>query len=532
MSRRERLVLGAIVGLGALLRIWGLTFGLPHPEARPDETIVVITALGLLYAGLNPHFFIWPSLVFYTVAALYRIGWEIGHLRGLYRLKFDMFKAAAVHISPYVMVPRAMVVAAGLATIWLVFRLADRLFDRLTALTAAFFLAIAFVHVRDSHFGVTDVPMTMMALAAVLALTRALEEPTRLRRWVVAGVLCGLTASTKYNGGLVLGAGLATAVLALLRQPRDERPRIVRGAGVLVLVTVAAFLCTSPYVVIDWPHFSEALRFDFDVLGRGHGMALERGWIHHLTFSLRYGLGPPLLVAAIVGIPLLVATSWRNAVLLLTFPLLYYYTVGRGHSVFIRYIVPVVPYLCISAAFALVWAVRRVASPATAPKVVALAAVALSIPSIVRAVAFDDLVSRTDSRVLAQEWIAAHVGPHEQVGQIPPVLIYPDFGVQKPQNLVTFDVNQKAFVSDTGRAVPDWIVVPISPLRVYTVAPEEVGTIATRDYVLEATIPVSRGVEPPEWFDQQDQFFMPFANFSLRERPGPEIRIYRRRAAS
>ena len=99
MRRRERLVLPAILLFGAALRLWGLTFGLPHPETRPDETTIVVTAVGLLYAGLNPHFFNWPSFEFYVVSAIYRVGWEIGHLRGAYRLMFDMYKDAAVHAS-------------------------------------------------------------------------------------------------------------------------------------------------------------------------------------------------------------------------------------------------------------------------------------------------------------------------------------------------------------------------------------------------------------------------------------------------
>src|SRR5215475_4531976 len=178
MRPRERLTLTGILITGAALRFWGLAFGVPHSGTRPDETTIVVTAIGLLYAGLNPHFFHWPSLEFYIVSAIYRIGWEIGHLRGLYRLKFDMYKDAAVHITPFVMVPRVLSVIAGVVTIWLVYRLMARLFDRLAALTAAFFVAVAFLHVRDSHFGVTDVLMTMVVVAALVALASAVEQPT------------------------------------------------------------------------------------------------------------------------------------------------------------------------------------------------------------------------------------------------------------------------------------------------------------------------------------------------------------------
>ena len=154
----------------------------------------------------------------------------------------------------------------------------------------------------------------------------------------------------------------------------------------------------------------------------------------------------------------------------------------------------------------------------------------IALPSIQRVVAFDSLIGRTDTRVLAAQWIASHVRDEERVGQIPPALIYPDFGVPKPVNLATFDITRKAFVTGDGTSVsPDWILVPTSPLSEYTVAPNELTNIANRDFVRETTIPATHGSEMSGWFDQQDLFFMPFTTFSMRDRPGPEIQIFRRR---
>jgi hypothetical protein len=139
-------------------------------------------------------------------------------------------------------------------------------------------------------------------------------------------------------------------------------------------------------------------------------------------------------------------------------------------------------------------------------------------------------MARTDTRVLAAEWASAHVRPQEWVGQIPPALIYENFGMAKPANLVTFDINRKAFVSASGATVvPDFLFVPTSPLGAYTVNASELPAIANRDYVREATIAATHGPEMPGWFDQQDLFFVPFTTFTMRDRPGPEIQIFHRR---
>jgi Dolichyl-phosphate-mannose-protein mannosyltransferase len=423
MRRSERLILAAILFIGAALRLWGLRFGVPHLDTQPGETALVTTLTGLINDGGNP--------------------------------------------TTMLIVLRVLSAAAGVATIWLVYRLAERFFDRLTAITAAFFVAIAFLHVRDSHFGDAEVATTALIVAAVLTLLSAIDDPTYWRRWALGAALAGLAASTKYYG----------AVLA-----PDS----------------------------------------------GIGIGLDREWLHHLTFSLWYGLGAPLLVAGLGGVTLIAATSWKKAVMILTFPIVYYATVGRGHTA--REITPVVPFLCIVAAFLLVRIVQRFARPESSPRLVALVAVALALPSIARDLAFDVLIRRTDTRVLAQEWIATHVAADDSIGQIPPVLIYPDFGIAKPVHLATFDINRKAFVSAAGATIsPEWMLVPTSPLTAYTVSSDELATIANRDYVRETSIPATTGPEMSGWFDQRDLFFMPFTTFTMRDRPGPEIQIFRRR---
>jgi 4-amino-4-deoxy-L-arabinose transferase-like glycosyltransferase len=473
MSRSERLILTAILVLGTTLRLWGVTFGAPQ---------------------------------------------------------FDMHKDAAVHATPFLKVPRILAVVAGVATIWLVYRLVERLFDRLTAITAAFFVAIAFLHVRDSHFGVTDIPMTALVVAALVALASAVQDPTRPRRWALSGALSGLAASTNYDGGLVLAAGLAAAVVALIQSEASKRRDVLQGTAALLGAALIAFLCGTPDAILDARHFFEGLQFDFSHLMEGQGIVLGRGWLYHLTFSLWYGLGAPLLVAGLGGMALLAATSWKKAVVILTFPILYYITVGRGYTVFVRYVTPVIPFLCITAAFLLVRLAQRLVRPESVPRFVALIAVVLALPSIARDLAFDVLIGRTDTRTLAQQWIAAHVPAGDSIGQIPPVLIYPDFGIAKPANIATFDINRKAFVSAAGATVsPEWIMVPTSPLTAYTVSPDELATISNRDYVRETSITATHGPEMSSWFDQQDLFFMPFTTFAMRDRPGPEIQIFRRR---
>ena len=70
-----------------------------------------------------------------------------------------------VPLGPYslTLIPRGFVAVAGTATILVLARLARDAAGRATALVAALFLAVAILHVRDSHFATVDVLTTLLA---------------------------------------------------------------------------------------------------------------------------------------------------------------------------------------------------------------------------------------------------------------------------------------------------------------------------------------------------------------------------------
>jgi hypothetical protein len=84
-------------------------------------------------------------------------------------------------------------------------------------------------------------------------------------------------------------------------------------------------------------------------------------------------------------------------------------------------------------------------------------------------------------------------------------------------------------VSDKGEVVvPEWIVLATSPLSVYTTVPDGLQTIIDSSYSTVVTFSATRRPESSGVFDQQDKFFLPYADFNARLCPGPDIRIYRR----
>jgi hypothetical protein len=239
-----------------------------------------------------------------------------------------------------------------------------------------------------------------------------------------------------------------------------------------------------------------------------------------------------MLIAALAGIVVLFVQSWKRAVVLCSFPIVFYVLTGQGQTVFVRYIIPVVPFLCITAAVAVVEVCRRVSRllPLNLAACTAVAACLVALPSITSVTQFDRLLAKPDSRTLARAWIDARRQPGDWLHEESGIQVYPDSGRPEDLHVSRFDAGQRAFVSEDGKVVsPAWVVLGKSPLIGYTTPPPELLEVVSQQFTRVAVFVPTTSDEQPETFDEQDKFFMPYRDFSRRLRPGPEIHVYRRR---
>jgi 4-amino-4-deoxy-L-arabinose transferase-like glycosyltransferase len=342
-------VVWAIVLIAAILRLFPVWFGLPYLGARPDEETAVAHALAILDGDPNPHFFHWPSLTFYAFAALYGVA---GGLRRL--LSLDPALTAEHHL----LVARTFVALAGTLTIAVLFTLARRVAGETAGALAAAFLAVAILHVRESHFAMTDVLMTLLVTLSLALILRGLDTAMAAAdgagggAWfAAAGLAGGLAASTKYSAAAIIAALGAAQLLCLLPWPKNA----LRGRGwipsVLFLAAFAfGFIAATPYALLDFEKFETDLRYDFTHLSGGHNVNLGRGWRYHLTHSLPYGAGVSIFIAAAAGIVPFVRHYSRHAFVVGAFAVAFYASIGSGYTVFFRYILPLVPIVCLLAA--------------------------------------------------------------------------------------------------------------------------------------------------------------------------------------
>jgi 4-amino-4-deoxy-L-arabinose transferase-like glycosyltransferase len=569
---RGRIRLLAIVALAAGLRLWGIDFGLPETRAKPDEHRIVDLALGFFSGDYDPGSFQYPSLYLYALHALYLVYFALGRAFGLFTGAADFVAAAHVGPTPFFLIARCLSAGLGALTVAVLHGIVLRLSDRRAADLSAFFLAVAYLHVRESHFGVTDVAMTFLVSCSTLALL-VWHERGALRAAAAAGALAGLAASTKYSGAMLIApAALSALARAFRSEPAGDRWRVRwlvnaatdRGLLLFTGALILAFFAGTPFALADLDTFLRDVRFEMRHLEAGHAGIQIPGGTHHLFFSLRFGLGAPLLLAGLVGLVAALARDPLRAGLVFGFPLIYFGVAARGSTAFARYMVPVVPFLCAAAgllaADLLARGARRHARLGGA-LVASVLALALALPSLVRAIQLDRLLAREDSRGVASRWFHASLpagssvfqaaqrgtlslGPTQaslrekeqrarQRGEAFRAAVAQAEIARRERALLhgyeewRLERRSGRFVGRRAGALPQYVIVERSPLQFFSAPPANLDRMLASHFRLRREF-VAGQPSKRNRYDPQEAFYLPYAGFAGIDRPGPDILLYER----
>jgi 4-amino-4-deoxy-L-arabinose transferase-like glycosyltransferase len=403
----SRAVLTLVLLGAAVLRLWGVSSGVPS-RLGVDEPEIMERAVRIIRTGdFNPHFFDYPSLYIYVQAIVAAARFVVGAVRG------EWTSLAEAPTSEFYVWGRVVTALTGTATVWLVY-IAGLRWGAPTAGIAAALLAVMPMHVRESHFVLTDIPLTFFVTASFLLSLRASEKGTA-SAFAWAGAAAGLAVATKYTGAPALLFPLLACSIAL---PPHTSRRV--GAAAAFASATGAFLLAAPYTILDLPGFLNGLAWlsnSYRVTALPEPPAIT--YLKHL----RINFGSPAVLLAAAGLALAIAQLARGAgrvksALVVVFPIVYYTFISRQPLVYGRYLLPLVPLLCLLIAAAVAAAGHLTASrfsrAAAAVLTVAVVALAL-IPPLSRSIEFDRSAARTWTNDLTHEWARSHIPPAAKV---------------------------------------------------------------------------------------------------------------------
>ncbi|MDW8317438.1 MAG: DUF2298 domain-containing protein, partial [Anaerolineae bacterium] len=410
------LTLALILLVGLALRVFHVDYAdgqLPHPDERSTVAFYAptirwpepgVSPLDKRQSPLNP---LW------NVERQERRSYTYGHFP-LYLL---VLTANAVHdlaplaerlgaspetvdslrrangVPGFAVVGRVIMAICDTFTVLLVFLLADHIYGRRRGrwwpgLLAAAFSAFTVLQIQLSHFFAVDPISTTFTALAVYAALRTVDAAVPLEAgaqrgspggWaVLTGVGAGLAVASKFSALPILAAPVAASALIWWRRRRAQAeagpaagPWLL--AALAIAVAVLTFAVTSPFAILDWQNFRQAVLVEQGAMVRGDAdfpfTRQYRGTAPYLYFieqQIRWGIGWPLGLLAFAGlgwalVKLFLGRADAGEVIILSWIVPYFGITGLFLAKFMRYMVPVVPFLMVFAAglLAAMWGEAR-----------------------------------------------------------------------------------------------------------------------------------------------------------------------------
>jgi hypothetical protein len=539
--------LAGILILAVVLRVWGIGFGLPYVY-HVDEPAYVSAALnlgaGIIGRQPNPTGF--SNILFGEYATYF----ALGRLTGQFASTAAFEQSYRMDPSAFNLLGRTTSALLGALTVLVVFWLGREIWSPGAGLLASLFLAVAFLHVRDSHYAVPDVAATFFVALCVFLCVHAVRRQVRWSRWAAAAA-GGFALATKWSvlpvliplGIVFVCAGFAS------RQPTARANRFNPAALAIILPLFAGFLAGGFQFLLQPNTFiSYALREAHAGEAGGFGLwqiDTVSGWVFYLK-TLAYGVGIAMLVLGIMGGLGYLFTTLRQkdrlGALVLAFPLAYYLPMGITRHYFARYALPLIPFMALFAAGA-AWAVGRWLGsryPRLGLMLVAVLVLGCAAQPLSQSIRHDLLLTRVDTRTLAKAWIEANIPAGARIAVDWPVhgppLSTPDRSMPGSTQVYTVTVVGLTGLAEHSLAWYrqqgfDYLVassyISSIPLVYEHQDTQRRAFYASLDQELELVQEFRPGKGDNELPFIFDEIYGPAVSLWQRERPGPTLRIYR-----
>jgi hypothetical protein len=523
----------AILLLAAGLRVWGLDAGLPNLRTRPDE-IEVLQQTSRPARGLyRLDWSVYPNAYVY-------LSWLWGEavVRATGATGAGYAEAFRQDPARVLLLQRALSAAAGVTSVVALIWLARRL-GGAAALGAGALLATSFLHVRDTHF-VKPEALLGLAVVGALGAMEPLARRASVARGALAGLAVGAAMAAKYTGALLLVPAWAAAAAG--SAARGWRRLAGAPAAAAAGAAAAFFFATSPQLLLDpetraavaripglvfpdlFPQLLAGATAPPGFEGPGPspyaGPGALGGAVYHARFSLWFGAGRLVTLLAPVAVCWGFACRRALPALAALTCALWYAVMASSPVHLARYATPMLAPLLLLEAGLLDAAARRFA-PRAPRAAFAAAILALAAEPLAASVAHDRILARTDTRVLATEWMREHLPVGARVA-VHGTRFWP-WGepVVPPRARRVAAAPDAAALEQAGAG---WLVVHEHPLFWSSPDAAALAALAPRLELAARFEPYGPASRPV--FETGDAYYAPFAGFAGVERAGPSIRIY------
>ncbi|OGE37082.1 hypothetical protein A3E45_02200 [Candidatus Daviesbacteria bacterium RIFCSPHIGHO2_12_FULL_43_11] len=402
--RIESALLFLITLIGGFFRFYNLNWDNFH-YFHPDERNIAMAVSKIrFFSHLNPEFFAYGGLTVYLYRTLAEITAAVTHN--------TTWLSDWGHIS---LIGRFASAFFSTLTIPAIFFLGKKLFTTGVGLLSALFFALTVSSIQSAHFSTTE---SILALSATLLslLSLHLFHKPNLGGYLLTAALLGASAAAKTTAIIFAVIPITSHIMASLK---DRKNLLQTNLNLLPFLTLAlvTFTLLSPYTFLSWNKFLESMAYESGVVSGTLPVPYTLQFTGTLPYifqiqNLIFQMGL-ILIPAILGVGLLIYTAIRRRdprlMIFLILPVLYFAYVGSWHTKFIRYIVPLLPFFAIAAAYFLFWVKKRI------PRLGSSLIIFFTLITALWALAFASIYIRQQTRITASEWIYQNIPPGAKI---------------------------------------------------------------------------------------------------------------------
>lgn len=467
-----------LIAVALALRLWGNTYGVRWKWV-PDESGKIEAAADYLEGDFF-HTKKQPSMIFHMLflsnavadAALPLITSALPVLE-----PDPVFEQVQPH---RIWMGRCFIALISSLTIIPIFLLGCALSGWTTGIIASTLFALNPISISLGSYIKEDTPLTLMVTLCLLMLAKHLQSGER-RHLIWGALIAGMAFGAKYPGFVALVPVMMTIVLA---RPTEQRgvgfgktfkalaPKLGKG----FLLFLAGFFIVCPIYLIK-PHYAfSGATSQVEYLGSGHWDhisigPLEQFFTFYIRNALWHGMTPLVLVIAVIGAWWLAKQQRTIATLLISWAVLYLglaeISQAKPYPFFSRYVLPIVPVLCVFAAHACTHLLRQPDRRMRGAVVTAVMLLWLAVVAGIHTAAMT-----RDTRLDMRDWVLANV-PGDAIVLSSRYAIGPDDpGV--PNLPLEIDTLASALASAEIEGVPVFVLFGSFDSDRYTLHPDKV----------------------------------------------------------
>lgn len=366
---------------------------------HPDERNIANAVSQInFFSQLNPNFFAYGGFLIY----LYRVTGDILNL--LTHNSVWTYDWGHINI-----IGRFYSALFSILTIPLIFILSKNIFNKYTAVIASLLTTFCVSFIQTSHFSITENFLVLVSIF-ICFLSSKLLKTRKFKYYILCGVFLGIATATKTIALSFIIFPLTSHALTITKPPYKFLKKAVMLIAFL-LISFIIFTLFSPYAFLRWGKFMESMRYESGVALGTLPVPYTLQFDHTLPYifqiknflwqmgPISYSLIPSVLLFSFI----ILKTKNPKLILLISFPLVYFLYVGLWHTKFIRFMLPILPFIIILISYFLFAVQKRM-------KRLGKLLIFISVVStVIWTLAFFSIYIKEQTRVAASKWIYQNI---------------------------------------------------------------------------------------------------------------------------